>query len=197
MGVAEHERLIKQASLTNVDLIQTTNTSKVMLDQGFADLVDEVAGPRCKDCQRVYEETVKAALDPYSRETAGHPAEAGGRRTASKTGKTVRRRTPAAAPGAATEMTTPEDEGARLGAKVSGRPSIGTKVAVPRETWPDYDCREMGGRAWQHAYHEKREARPTSRGTRPARAEPGLRERVHMDAHGQRKEKRKQSVITQ
>ena len=40
-------------------------------------------------------------------------------------------------------------EGARLGAKVSGRPSIGTKVAVPSETWPDYDCREMSGRAWQ------------------------------------------------
>ena len=120
-----------------------------MLDQGFADLVDEVAGPRSKDCQRAYEETVKAALDPYSRETGEHSAEAGGRRTASKTGKTVRRRTPAAAPGAATEMTTPEGEGARLGAKVSGRPSIGTEVAVPSETWPDYDCREMGGRAWQ------------------------------------------------
>ena len=58
-------------------------------------------------------------------------------------------RSPAAALAAPVEMAAPEGEGARLGAKVIGRPSIGTEVAVPSETWPDFDCREMGGRAWQ------------------------------------------------
>ena len=110
MGVADHERIIKQASLTNIDLIQTTSTSKVMLDQGFADLVDEVAGPRSKACQRAYEEAVKAALDPYDREAAGHPAEACGRRAGNKAGKTTKRRMPAAtaAASAATEAAAPE-----------------------------------------------------------------------------------------
>ena len=65
MGVAEHERLIKKATLANVDLIQSTNAPRVFADQGYAGLVEEIANPRGAAEERAYEQALTAALDPY------------------------------------------------------------------------------------------------------------------------------------
>ena len=144
MGVAEHERLIKKASMMNVDLIQTTNTAKVTLDQGFAQIVDEVAGERSQACQDAYEAAMKAALDPYQRETGTEPprppAQAANSRKARKA--VASSTTPAAssASGAAEAVMAH----LRPGAPVRGQLSEGTRVAVPSTLWPTYTCDEDG-----------------------------------------------------
>ena len=144
MGVQEHERLIKKASLCNVDLLQSNNAPKVFADQGFAQLVDEISGPRSDASQRAYEDALKAALDPYSREES--PAKQGQARTPPRGSRTHQQhRRPAQAAGPSAQ---PQGDLARPGRPVTERPPPGTRVAVPRDLWPSYDCQEMGGTAW-------------------------------------------------
>ena len=144
MGVAEHERLIKQASVTSVDLIQTTNAPKVFLDQGFAEMVDEVAGPRSQASQRAYEEAMRAALDPFHREKANEQA---GPSRGTGTPAQATPAKPKTAKAAAAPMAA-QAEDARPGQGVKSRLPEGTRVAVPRALWPDDECNEMGGEAW-------------------------------------------------
>ena len=49
--------------------------------------------------------------------------------------------------------------------------------------------KKRGAQRMHTMRREKRAPLAEAQRTRPARAEPGLREHVHMDAHGQRKEK--------
>jgi hypothetical protein len=108
-------------------------------------LVDELAGSRAAAEQRAYEDALKAALDPYRRDTGGPPAPPApqARRRASRS------HTQPAAARPTTECAAPPDEPtSRPGEQVGEDLQVGAEVAVLRETWPQYACKEMGGLAW-------------------------------------------------
>ena len=139
MGVAEHERLIKGAALADVDLIQSTNAPKVFADQGYAELVGNLAGARGTAEQQAYEEALKTAMDPYRRETEGQvpPTPGRARQARKQPGSGTANR----ADNAAEPQQSP-------GGQVSESLQTGTPVAVLRATWPRYACKEMAGKAW-------------------------------------------------
>jgi hypothetical protein len=137
MGVAEHERHIKRASLCNVDLIQTVNVPKVFADQGLAQLVNEYAGPRSADSQRAYEEALRAALDPFDKDQ-GQESRAPAPQPKRRAGRPQ-----------PTPNTEPcQHDSDRPGGALEGRPPAGAEVAIPSSLWPDHPCTEMGGLAW-------------------------------------------------
>ena len=171
MGVAEHERLIKRASQTDVDLIQSTNAPRVFADQGFAELSGEFAESRSATAQAAYEAAVNAALDPFRRET--RPLQTEGREPAEP-------RIPAKRKRAAGEaqltggIEAPTEPPQTPGEPVDEQLQIGTEVAVLRETWPKYACSEMGGRAWHATVVARAAGRATVRFTQ-ARSKDGRR----------------------
>lgn len=68
MGTSEHERLVRKAMSARVDLIQAPNVPKVMGDEGYAALVEEIAAPRGSEAQREYERALELALGKRPRE---------------------------------------------------------------------------------------------------------------------------------
>jgi len=156
MGVAEHERHIKSASLTKVDVIQATNGPAVFADQGYAELVGELAAPRAAAEEKAFEAAVRAALDPFERNPSAPPAPPpqDGASRQPQTGNTRPTATqpqhnPAEAPGAMVE----EDL------------KVGTHVAILRETWPTHACKEMQGLAWHGTVVARAKGRATVRFT--------------------------------
>ena len=137
MGVAEHERHIKKASLVDIDVIQSGNAPRVFADQGYAELVDEMGGKRGATEQRAYEAAIQAALNPYCRDGAGaeRPPQA-----PPKPPRAGRAR-PDAPAAAAQPQQSP-------GGAVDESLEVGTPVAILREVWPSNSCDEMAGRAW-------------------------------------------------
>ena len=152
MGVAEHERHITKAMKANVDLIQSTNVPVVFADQGYAEMVDEVANPRGKSAQKAYEDALKAALDPYGRDQEGGPAPSvqprqgqSSQERPSTSTEHSRAETAGGAETTAEKTTAPAQE---LGEAADPSLKVGTQVAVMRETWPGHACKEFGGKAW-------------------------------------------------
>ena len=137
----------------DVDLIQSTNAPRVFADQGYAELVGELAGTRGAAEQEAYEGALKAAMDPYSWEAEGQ-APATPARAAPTTGSPTPARTPSkarrrAAGARASDRKEPSNEPQhRPGDHVGEDLPIGAPVAVLRTTWPHYACNEMAGEAW-------------------------------------------------
>ena len=95
----------------------------VTADHGYAQLVDEIAGPRNKAAQAEYELTLAAALEPFSPAKHHSPAE----------------RRPLHLPAQVQAVAPP----------VSSPPSaVGEAVLVPRSLWPAEACAENDGNGW-------------------------------------------------
>ena len=112
---------------------------RVFADQGYAELVGNLAGARGTAEQRAYEEALRAAMDPYRRETEGRAPPTPGR--ALHTNKPSRSGTAERADPVAEPQQSP-------GGPVGESLQTGTPVAVLRATWPRYACKEMAGKAW-------------------------------------------------
>ena len=76
MGSAEHEAYIKRASLCDVDLIQAVNIPTVSGDQHMSQLSAWVSSSDSRSLERVYEEAVRAVVDPLRSGVADQPATA-------------------------------------------------------------------------------------------------------------------------
>ena len=158
MGVAEHERLIKGASMADVDVIQTTNQPVVFADQGYAELVGELAGPRAAAEEKAFEKAIQAALDPFGRDATPPNAAA-----AAKPG------------GAQEEVATPPRPTAtlrappqpprveRIGEPVTDELRVGDEIAILRETWPKDPCSELQGLAWHGTVAARAKGKATVR----------------------------------
>ena len=168
MGVAEHERLIKQAMGTNVDSIQSTNVPKVVGDQGYAELVDSLASPRAVAEQQAYDQALQAALYPYRREVgAGNPPAP----PATPETPDRRARRGETAPQRAISPTEPE---VSIGGPAGAELGLGDAVAAPRELWPQHRRTEMDGQAWHATVVAKTTRQVTVKFTR-ARTRDGRR----------------------
>ena len=130
MGVAEHESLVRKASVCSVDCMQSVNAPAVVQDQALALLAAEFRQDRSDSDQEAYERAVQAAIEPYgpqqrarrpNQPTAAEPRHASG-----------------ALP----------DEIASL-SPLAGVPRAGETVIAPREMWPNERCDELGGQGWR------------------------------------------------
>ena len=130
MGVAEHESLVRKASVCSVDCMQSVNAPAVVQDQALALLAAEFRQDRSDSDQEAYERAVQAAIEPYGpQQRARRPNQP-----------------PAAEPRHASGA--PPDEIASL-SPLAGVPLAGETVIAPREMWPNERCDELGGQGWR------------------------------------------------
>ena len=129
MGVAEHESLIRKASMCNVDCMQSINAPAVVQDQALAPLAAEFGQDRSDSDQQAYERAVQAAIEPYGPQQRAH------RPTQHATDA---RQAPIATPDGPIPLS-----------PIAGVPRVGETVVVPRSMWPNERCDELGGQGWR------------------------------------------------
>ena len=135
MGSREHERLINEASNMKVDAVQSANVVRTVGDQGYAALFSDMhINP---NHARELQTAQRDATNPFARQWV---AERMGSTGDAATGQThTRQRTSPPAPPAQPAQLSP----------LPSPPSVDDAVVVPRQLWPSYACRELGGAGWQ------------------------------------------------
>lgn len=131
MGTAEHEAHVRNASMADIDSIQTPNIVRVTGDQPYADLVNQFA---CTGYMA--REAYEAALRGVDFDLPETASPARPRPSALSDAPPVSPAT-VPAPPAPVSLTL-----------LSSQPAVGAEVVVPSTIWPRYRCRELGGAGW-------------------------------------------------
>ena len=143
MGSKEHENHILRASLTNIELLQTTNVPIVAGDQGYAALALSVQGRQGRDIQTEYEEAV-LNLSGLSTLTP--------QLNTSVTVKRPRLQSNLSSyekPVTSTVISIIPTTVYVVGSFLNKRPYKSTHVLVPKEIYPNEDCYEYNGIGWE------------------------------------------------
>ena len=130
MGTAEHERLIALASTVRVDTIQSGNVATVSGCQRYAEVMQHIsANPR--DLQRAYAAAASGASDEDAQQAPQAPLQL-------------------SPPWRANNHPPPAASGPpRLGSTpLTSKPSVGARLLVPSNLWPQYRCNENEGHGW-------------------------------------------------
>jgi hypothetical protein len=131
-----------------VDCTQSVNVPIVVGDQHMAALASEFGRAKATAEQQVYEEALRAAMDPHSPQRlprANNPARP-------PPNAAPRAPRPNTAGGLEPPLPSPENAAPETPVTLEpldGLPPLDSELALPRAMWPDYPCNELGGLGWR------------------------------------------------